>query len=843
MKRSILISLLIFSAALIAKADDPGDVANGGVCRTFFSNNGYLFDNYEKHDYQGGFLNLHFKLKDQYNDGRGWSDKVFLHKSNCSATSYTTEKGWADPVPAKIQFFSIRFNSEKHYDIWNDEQDVKIECAGCSGDLPDGDYRTISYSGQRDGGATFFHSGSYPIKEEVVSELTPLLIIPGLMGSELKLNDQLIWPNLISMTTNPGNDFLDPLAFNPQGEPVNGLVVKGDILSGINYYFGDYHYSDLLQNDLEKAGYKKNQNYFVMSYDWRFGLNRIEPLLKQKIENILAQTGANKIDIVAHSLGGLVAKEYIREEGESKIGKMIFVGVPHLGSAVAARSLLFGDNFNIPLLNSSEVHKIVQNMPSLYDLLPGPEYFKKYAGFYDDLTNSDSKNILNYEQSKNFLLGLNKNARLLNSSQASHLQLDNLGFTSMNIFNIVGCGTPTLKTISKMYYGENNLVKKIFNQPKYRINMDNGDGTVLINSAGLNISPNQQFYVPGVQHNQLLSADGGRKTIMSILLKETSPAGVYKDPLKCPSQGKLVSLPSNLELTIVNPKTGEKLIAGKDYSQQEIGSDKFISFSGDDDFKIFAVNAQKSSETINFSIKNYINEKTEYYNDIPIKKELSVESQNGKDLVQNLNEEGSATSLAPIISMSDSENDTQPPITSLVYSGNSYGSGQVVLNSGRDISLKAVTSFSGVKFIKFSFDKGETWNVLEGNTITVPEDATDIFFFSVSNNDLAENPKIVNFKNPELPAIAPDSNNDSQEPDIQATDSSEEPVISDVADLSPQVFPSLPINLTIQLSPSPNQNISVQVPPVLPQDANNSSYHYFTTIKVFLSFLSHLIFF
>jgi len=66
-------------------------------------------------------------------------------------------------------------------------------------------------------------------------------------------------------------------------------------------------------------GYTLDQDLFLFPYDWRMDVSSTNSLLDEKIESIKQETGSEKVDIVAHSMGGLVARNYIAEIGE-KLG-------------------------------------------------------------------------------------------------------------------------------------------------------------------------------------------------------------------------------------------------------------------------------------------------------------------------------------------------------------------------------------------------------------------------------------------------------------------------------------------------------------------------------------------
>lgn len=119
-----------------------------------------------------------------------------------------------------------------------------------------------------------------------------------------------------------------------------------------------------LQRDLEGAGW---ENIFTLNYSTIHGniLQMVEELAA-KIEMVLKKTGAKKIDIVAHSLGGIVSRIYMSlGEGRGKIRRLVTLGTPHQGTRLSfiAKGLSRGalgndlrvDSYLIKLLMSTEL--------------------------------------------------------------------------------------------------------------------------------------------------------------------------------------------------------------------------------------------------------------------------------------------------------------------------------------------------------------------------------------------------------------------------------------------------------------------------------------------------------
>ena len=57
--------------------------------------------------------------------------------------------------------------------------------------------------------------------------------------------------------------------------------------------------------------------------------------LALRVEEICAATGADQLVILAHSMGGLAARAYLRRHGARRVAKLITLGTPHQGTVTA----------------------------------------------------------------------------------------------------------------------------------------------------------------------------------------------------------------------------------------------------------------------------------------------------------------------------------------------------------------------------------------------------------------------------------------------------------------------------------------------------------------------------
>lgn len=131
------------------------------------------------------------------------------------------------------------------------------------------------------------------------------------------------------------------------------VVIPG--ITGSAKLFGGWeldpilHTYDDLMASLERNGYQKEVNLFPFPYDWRVTNKTTALYLQDKIEDTIRKTGVSRVDVVAHSMGGLVARSYVEElEGAQyadTIDQLITLGTPHRGSPEAYLKWEAGEGF------------------------------------------------------------------------------------------------------------------------------------------------------------------------------------------------------------------------------------------------------------------------------------------------------------------------------------------------------------------------------------------------------------------------------------------------------------------------------------------------------------------
>ena len=459
----------------------------------------------------------------------------------------------------------------------------------------------------------------------------PVIIIPGILSSYLNKEDGTeVWPNIIKASLPFGDKFLDDLLLDKVGVKSISNIISKDIIR--DQYGTDFFKGLIIKL---KEQYSEGDDLFVFPYDWRFDVgSTAEEKLSVFIEDILQKTGSEKVDIIAHSMGGLVTKSYIKTFSGNKIGKFIDIATPHLGAPSAFKILSFGDDifnkFGIGIYNVNEVKKISQNFPSIYELLPSEKYFdpinSDYKYYFDDLGDTDKNGVkgkLNFFETTDFLKNSGRNSILLDQAKAYHEGILNIDpeASGVDTVNIVGCGTPT---IGKIFTLDKKDTKN-----EYALAYINGDGTVPLRSAeGMNAEIT--YYVSGgVEHGTMPSSSNVKDIVSSILFGKEITTGTNiattTENCKLPN-GKYISIHSPVKIDIYDERGNhsgpnedgdiEQNIAGVIYDTIE--DNKFVFIPDGEKYKINLQATGAGSFSVDIKTSKDGVDSFDYFNNIPI---------------------------------------------------------------------------------------------------------------------------------------------------------------------------------------------------------------------------------
>ncbi|MEI8343674.1 MAG: hypothetical protein WCF93_01835 [Candidatus Moraniibacteriota bacterium] len=94
-----------------------------------------------------------------------------------------------------------------------------------------------------------------------------------------------------------------------------------------------FHVYDNLIDEFKNNGYVVGKDLFVFPYEWRDSNVENAIKLKYKIAEIKTITNWPKVDVVAHSMGGLLTRQYIQSNDYQKdVDQLITLGTPNKGA-------------------------------------------------------------------------------------------------------------------------------------------------------------------------------------------------------------------------------------------------------------------------------------------------------------------------------------------------------------------------------------------------------------------------------------------------------------------------------------------------------------------------------
>ena len=222
-------------------------------------------------------------------------------------------------------------------------------------------------------------------------ERPPVVVVHGVLGARLlRAEDgREVWPGgLWRLMTHDYADLalpIDPETLEPSPDGIEAYSFF-DRAAGADFY------GELLTTLNGPGGYVADDSgaqvgtSYQFFYDWRQDLVATAARLDAFIDGIrLRHDDPNlKVDIVAHSMGGLVVRYFIRYgsadvlddphpvptlAGDAKVRKVVLLATPNFGSISGLQRSLIGARVGLASIDP----EVGATWPSMYQLLPSPD--------------------------------------------------------------------------------------------------------------------------------------------------------------------------------------------------------------------------------------------------------------------------------------------------------------------------------------------------------------------------------------------------------------------------------------------------------------------------------------
>jgi hypothetical protein len=210
-----------------------------------------------------------------------------------------------------------------------------------------------------------------------------IVLLPGILGSELKKDGRVIWGwsgraiarNIATL----GHDAVSNLMVmqdSEENEYLDDQVVASRILPDLHMIPGLWKidgYSAVADFITSEFRVVENENFFPFPYDWRRDNRSSAHTLKKRTDEWLHRWRSKsnnpnaKLILIAHSMGGLISRYFLEVlEGWRDTRALITFGTPFRGSLEAVDAIANG----LTTLGIIDLSPLSRRLTSVYQLLP-----------------------------------------------------------------------------------------------------------------------------------------------------------------------------------------------------------------------------------------------------------------------------------------------------------------------------------------------------------------------------------------------------------------------------------------------------------------------------------------
>lgn len=395
-----------------------------------------------------------------------------------------------------------------------------------------------------------------PAPSQAADERLPVIFLHGFTGAFLSNPSGEVWPNEGDTARSLSDSHFNVLRlqadgrtpFRPndpayqitvdRGDGIDGIIDQVElclftVCAGVSDVYGSTF------THLEDRGYRRGEDLVAFAFDWRLDTDTNAQLLLDEIDDVLSRTGAPRVNLVAHSQGGLIVRAALNApRSVGKVARVATVGTPVLGVTRSLGVLDYREPcqsvelFGACVINRAKAQQLVTNWPGALALLPSAPYYQAYLSpirrLVDDDGDGQVEGYLSPAQVRAKLA--DRNLGLIDAAASLHGQIDEWSPAepTIQLTQFVGTGLGSIERIEEFlterctgawWWRSCTLVES------FRMQYGDGDGTVAIHAAdvydpstGLDLRGGAtNSYVAGVGHGDLVKDPAVLDAVVDVL--------------------------------------------------------------------------------------------------------------------------------------------------------------------------------------------------------------------------------------------------------------------------------------------------------------------------------------
>lgn len=527
------------------------------------------------------------------------------------------------------------------------------------------------------------------ISKDLTDE-APIIFIPGILGSRLFEDPEcnsVLWtpegsvPQMLRTLSSAKTKMKIDVPLY-----VNKPVDQNKLSTDKREYGATQIYKNMIDSLCQRF---PDKEVYFFSYDFRKSNVENGRILNDFINSLDHQ----KVNIVAHSMGGLVSANYISENGDSKINKIILVGSPLEGAPQLLNAVMHWEIAGNGLLDTvlglaGLVKDVKASYKSTAEMYPTKNYFDQVGFFvrdrYDWIDRYYTCKKIDYKTYQKYgkIIFSDNYEEAVKEQEKINVDGINVLSTLDNSYFVFGTGMHTVKSVE--FKDANNLYEMDTIDDKNISDLlyeNTGDGTVpylsytAMENVNEKVKPDHIAYFNKMSHTNIAGSFGkfdkrskSEKQAPIDWILDVIEKGYSDKAQDKPSESKnftVLKIDDNAEITVkkdgkVLSSSADDFSVNSDFGRLDLVGEnngiKILAIDDDTDYEI-SMNA-KQAGNVDYSVRWYGSDETlleeRDFIDVPVEENTKIVTSIDKDsdtkLVVDTNGDGKEiTEIAPSV--------------------------------------------------------------------------------------------------------------------------------------------------------------------------------------------------